>query len=187
MAAAYAITEGGQIAFPVVIGGFSGMRSGMAFRLADERVYDPIWNKTFTNSKLWREAFEAETPYEPGKVPGVSGKDGKTPETMKRSAEPAAGPANKYPTTPAPAGLVKFGDKTYKTASFWRYTGEGYDFLFEIPGDSVYPKDPMAKKITRDEFFKLRKEELPVRTVNPDDELELPFGGEDDDDGMEMV
>ena len=185
------VSENGSLGMPVLpFLRKHGILSGEGFQFPDGEVCDPVLGMMFDSVETWR-GFVAETkPYVEGKPKGVAGHDGKTAEkpTEKPTTVSGAprGITNPYPTSPAPAGLVKLGDKTYKTTSFWRFTGDGYDFLFEIAGESPFPKDDRAKKITRDEFFKLRKEELPVRIVNPDDEPELP-SGEDADDGMDMV
>lgn len=178
------VSENGSLGMPVLpFLRKHGILSGEGFQFPDNEVCDPVLGMMFDSVETWR-SFVAETkPYVEGKPKGVAGHDGKTAEKPADSGAPR-GLNNPYPVSPAPAGLVKFGKKTYKTTSFWRFTGDGYDFLFEVVGETPYPQDDRAKKITRDEFFKLRKEEVPVRIVTPSDESELPLG---EDDGMDMV
>lgn len=171
--------------FPMLRG---GMKSGEAIRLPGSgAVVDPVWNRTFASEGVWREAFEDEEPYVPGKMPGVSGKDGKAPDVMK--SEPNKPKRVEVTTEPARPGQVTWGTKEFKGNSWWCYDDGKELFIFEVPGEHVTPKDPNVKKITRKDFYDMRKTEV-VKTVVPgdepedDDQDELPFEGEGEDDDM---
>lgn len=201
----FSVSDGGQVAFPVFLTAFDGFRSGMAYSLYDGCIFDPVWRRTFDSVEGWRKAVEADQPYIPGKVPGVSGNDGKTPTSMKKPAETAAAAANKTvapKTEPkptgrppkeldvAPAGLVVMGTKTFKGKSFWRYTDENHDFVLTVEGGDPLPNDSCAVKITRDDYFAARKTlpemALPAPGAANPDEPELPLES-DEDDGTDMV
>ena len=202
----WSITEGGQVAFPVVLTtSFNGFRSGMAYSIPDQLIFDPVWNRHFATEEDWREGVAEHQPYIPGKVPGVSGKDEKAPPTMTQRTS-AAAPAKSNPPkddgpkpngrppkelATAPVGLVVMGTKTFKGKSFWRYTDDINDFVFTVEGGLALPNDSCATKITRDDYFAVRKTipemQLPAPGAANPDEPELPMGDPEEDDGMDMI
>lgn len=150
--------------------------SGQAYRLAGTgAVVDPAWGRTFESEEAWRTAASRQAPYEPGTSLFFGTEKRKPPK-----AAPAAS------TTSAPAAvanvdgieLLTFGTKAYKSKSYWRFDGGVAPFVFEIAGETPIPTNEDAEKITRAQFFELRKT-LTVAAVNPD---ELLGSGEPDDD-----
>lgn len=152
-------TTAGDRAWPVFPYLKKGLLSGEAIRFPTGAVVDPVWRKTFGSEEAWRLAFHEEEPYEPGVTPGES-KASTAPAKTERPANTSGVQVEEIDV-----GLT-LGKKTYKNKSWWRFTDEDMeeDFVFEVEGGELTPKDERATKITRADFYELRKE-LPVKVI----------------------
>lgn len=155
--------------------------SGHAYRLAGTgAVVDPAWSRTFESEEAWRAAAGREAPYEPGTSLFFS-----APE--KKAAKPKASSSSSSTSAAVPnvPGIERldFGNKSYKSKSFWHYRDDDHEFVFELPGETPIPTNEEVDKITRAKFFELRKD-LTVAAVNPDELLGSDEDEDDDIDGM---
>ena len=164
-------------AWPILPMRKKALYCGDAIRLPGTgHVIDPVWGRTFGSEEEWRDSFQRNEPYEPGTLPGEA-QGGK-----KRKSEPPV----RTTTVDIPEGALEvlaFGEKTYKNKSYWHHTGDP-EFCFEIPGEEVCPVGDKIEKITRDAYFKLRKE-IPSTTVTPsemDFDAEEPESDDEDED-----
>lgn len=104
-------------------------------------------------------------------APGTKGPDGRTvvawvidstdtavavysPFTAAPSKAPSKAP-ERAPTTGEYE--IERTDKQYVKQSFWRFRDSGADFLFIVEPNTDTPRDERVQKITRDEFYELRK------------------------------
>lgn len=79
---------------------------------------------------------------------------------------------------------IVFGDRTFKTRSYWQFRDSGIDFMFNMEPDLAVPKDPRVLKITRNDWDanKTTIMVVPYARLFSDtegDEPELPFDGLD--------
>jgi hypothetical protein len=201
----FSFEERHRLAHPILLTAGTSMLAGTAYLLPDGGVFDPVWCRWFEYEEDWREAFEGEAPYVPGKTPAVAGHDGKTPPSLRRNADtfvppkpPSPTPQGGRPPKSLPIirpGLIGFGKKTYKGKSWWHFVDSDHDFVFVVEAEQPTPKDPACTKVTREEFYSLRKivpemEVPPPGSVVTDDQPPLPLGepdGDDDDDGTDLV
>ena len=129
-----------------------------------------------------------------------------------RSAEPKPAPRapdgkNSRPRTPAPSEdtslNIEWATQPFKSNSFYRYADGTLDFVFQIDGDTIPPKQKgSVSKIKRDEFmvFKktmdvadaddLRQGRAPglddIGEFDDEDEDDL-LGGESDEDDDDLI
>lgn len=157
----------GNIVYPVTVMPHGGLTHGKAIQHPDGYVSDPTHGLVFENSSAWAAFIKTVKPKD---SPGDGRLDlgGSTPISTKAKAE-------------TQQVAVIFGTKTYKSKSYWAYSGL-LDGIFEIEGDTPYPNDAHCSKITRDEFAALKKQGTPV--VEP---VVFDPDADDEDDISELV
>lgn len=75
--------------------------------------------------------------------------------TAAEKAEPAK--TQKADPQPGPdTRPLHFGSQTYKTRSFWHWPDA--NAVFEIEGEQVYPSDPRAVKVKREEYAQFKRD-----------------------------
>lgn len=149
----------------------------------------------------WREHYLGAVPAAPGtKGPdgrlvvawAIDGTDTAVPIYSPFGAEAAAPAQAPRAAAPAPVLSGEYGiertDKQYVKQSFWRFRDAGADFLFIVEPNTDTPRDERVQKITRDEFYELRKSVAVVNyaslfdaTVTASGDAEAPQGDEPDD------
>ena len=107
-------------------------------------------------------------------APGTKGPDGRTVVAwvidstdtaiavyspfMAAPAKATAAPAKAAEPAPVTGEYgIERTDKQYVKQSFWRFRDAGADFLFIVEPNTDTPRDERVQKITRDEFYELRK------------------------------
>lgn len=87
------------------------------------------------------------------------------PSPAREAATVEPGAPQKPPAEPTGTVAVPMTNKSFKTNSWWRYTDEFVDFIFEVPGEQPVPKaTDECQKIKRTEFTDAKKEGVPVET-----------------------
>lgn len=92
-----------------------------------------------------------------------------------KSSDPQPGPD----TRP-----LHFGSQTYKTKSFWHWPDA--NAVFAIEGEQVYPSDPRAIKVKREEYAQFKRDGAVVidphaGVIEKDDQTEAPAEDEEED------
>jgi hypothetical protein len=92
-----------------------------------------------------------------------------------KSSDPQPGPD----TRP-----LHFGSQTYKTKSFWHWPDA--NAVFEIEGEQVYPSDPRAIKVKREEYAQFKRDgavviDPHVGVITEEPANEAPAEDEDED------
>lgn len=83
---------------------------------------------------------------------------------------------------------LHFGSQTYKTKSFWHWPDA--NAVFEIEGEQVYPSDPRAIKVKREEYAQFKRDGAVV--IDPHagvitEEAEQPAAEDEDEDFSDVV
>lgn len=119
----------------------SGLKKGGAHAIEfdDGMIHDPRASVAFADVDEWM-IFAEKAPSKP-----------ETNEPEEEPGKTEAGSAE---------GLqIEWTSKPYKTNSFYRYTTDDLDFLFQVEGGCNPPKQTgPVTKVKRDEFMKLKKE-----------------------------
>lgn len=122
---------------------------------------------------------EDEEPYEVGAIPANAVPTGSGKPAEKPKAKTSAPSNDKL--EPAEPGLIGWDNKGLQNASWYQFDDGNDFFLFEVPGGEVRPKDENVTKITRKDFFSMRKEH-DVKSVVPGDEPDVGTSMEEDED-----
>lgn len=153
----------GALCFPLVALPGLHIEHRTAIEHPSGHVTDPTHKLTFSTVDEWL-AFIKKAKAPPGANRGITD----SPEDRKEPDDRAAAmPDDDDGATTemkeqqmadnAPHRLseIHFGDKSYKSKSFWSMPSQ--NAVFEIEGGDNYPKDSRCIKVTRDEFAKLKK------------------------------
>lgn len=141
----------GLMAFPVVAVGGRSMGPLQAIEHGPEGLVSyPTASLVFKDRIEWARYMRQNSPAD-----AEDGNEEPSVEEMAEDAGTASHGGDKGEGGPDTKPLV-FGTKTYATKSFWHW--ESANAVFEIEGGGVYPNDPRAVKIKRDEFFTLKRE-----------------------------
>jgi len=185
----------GNLAYPICVMNHGGLTHGKAILHPEGFVTDAIHGLTFESEAEWvnfiksakpksaQKPVERDSDDRAAKMPDEDADDAPdAPETDDEDVHNGEDDANDRAA--ADHGSITFGTKTYKTNSFWVLADrEGHDIgVFQIEGDTPYPKDDRCRKVTRDEFAAAKREGVPV--IDPHSG-EIPE--DDDDDAMDLV
>lgn len=153
--------------------------TGEAFLFPNGTVVDPKLGQTFSTKNDWFTHIATNEPYKIGLPSGIYGEDESKPvSTITRTAIPVA--SGSLPTN------CTWTSKVFKGKSFWHFDGDP-GFVFTVEAGQPTPAHQSVNKITREVFNDLRKT-IGEKTVNPDDEPDLPLeSDEPEDDAMDMV
>lgn len=178
----------GNLCFPLVAIPGLHIEHRTAIEHPSGHITDPTHKLTFASLEEWTAFIEkAKAP------PGANRAISKSPEDRRDDSMPdLTGPEaemaeeNEADNAPAKApGEIHFGDKAYKTKSYWSMPSQ--NAVFEIEGGDNYPKDSRCIKVTRDEMMKLKKAGAtkidPTSGIVDDEQPE----DDDDDDAMDLV
>ena len=180
----------GNLAFPVCVMNHGGLTHGKAILHPEGFVTDSVHGLTFESETEWMAYMKTTKEKSTEKPVERDSEDraAKMPDDDENDAPDAPEAADEATsfdgdTATRPAG-IQFGTKTYATNSFWMLSdSEGHDIgVFQIEGDTPYPKDDRCRKIKRDEFAAAKREGVPV--IDPRSG-EIPE--DDDDDAMDLV
>ncbi len=177
---------GGLNVVPMVLGHPGPMTAGEGIEAENGVVFDPATGQTFGDAESWRDDFNDNPTYRIGSP--IKTLLPPEPEAPK----PGAVVVNITNTDPpkVTADALSFTGKVYQKSSFWRANVKGRDVVFVLTGGTPAPQPP-AEKITREAFYEARKTvtEVPLADLlNPaDDQPELPLGGDEDDDGEDLI
>lgn len=175
----------GLMAFPVVAVGGRSMGPLQAIEHGPEGLVSyPTASLVFRDRLEWAKYMRQNAPSD-----ADGGHEEPSVEEMAEEAGTASHGADKGEGGPDTKPLI-FGKKTYSTKSFWHW--EAANAVFEIEGGEVYPNDPRAVKIKRDEFFTLKRDgavkiDPHAGLILDSGEPEEPEASEDDEAGASYI
>ncbi len=167
----------GPNVLPLVVGRNGPLVTGDAIQTPSGKILDLVTTRIYDDADLWRADVTENEYYRPGMTSpllafGSSHRVSEIPPDLLHERNAVV--------PPAPTGLFTWSSKSFKTASFWHCTDAQPPFVFTVEKGDIIPASG-ATKITRDEFYALRKT-IPQMTVKPgDDQPELPLSPEPDD------
>lgn len=170
----------GNLAFPIAALNFGGMTHGMAILDPGGFVTDPIHMQIFENIDTWINFIDlAKEP----KPKAAAEEIERIPETEEPDVRNGEDDMNARVGEDKPM-QIQFGDKAYKSKSFWK--APYLESIFEIEGGQNYPRDERVEKITREDFTALKKSGWDV--IDPHTGVVDSVAEQvDEDDGMDLV
>lgn len=171
----------GTMAFPVSVMSHGGLTHGKAIQHPEGFISDPSHGMVFSSLEEWEAFMRTAKPGWNQPKPMDEHADDYL-DTMEQADahEAELEEAEEEIDNSGQVGPIEFGDKVYKSRSFWKYPQAGA--IFQIEGGEPYPRDGRVEKITRDEFTALKKDGHAVIDPTLGEVSE-----EDDDDAMDLV
>lgn len=170
----------GNLAFPICAVNHGGLTHGRAIEFPCGMVTDPTHGLSFSSAKEWIGFIQKAKPKDGPEMPKpveTSAPEAKFPDSFPDDPEPGdvrdQHTVDAPPPVTEPEAAIVFGNKAFKTNSFWQINGRDGASLFQIAGGENYPKDARCEKITGAEFKERKAAGAPV--VDPSE-----FGVEDD-------
>lgn len=171
----------GTQAAPMLPLGCPNLETGQAVMLPDGTTVDLATGSPFEDVESWRHWTTDQEPYTVGQP--LEKHLSTKPNTRATLVEKRATSVENRPAAALP--VVSFSGKTYKNNSFWKIDGR---FVMQLPGGEPAPDAPMAEKITRGDFFELRKgefEEVAYQTLRAVQQPDLPLEDDEENDDIE--
>lgn len=138
---------------PLVVGREGPLVAGDAILADSGRVFDLTTATVYGDAASWREAVAKLDLYRPGlTLPRLAYRSAVGPGTSL-----AMGPLPTPKVTPSGKPAVDFSGKTFSKTSFWQAPQDLPTVVFILEPGQLSPISG-ARKITRDEFEKLKKE-----------------------------